>query len=94
MVHSIVALQTGYSLWTRDIEAGILPACRELGITLVARGEDVVATCRTKRVARLEENAEASDVRLSADEVEAIAAALPAVHGNRYSERAMRAVNR
>jgi len=35
-VHPIAALQTEYSLWTRDIEAAILPACRELGVTLVA----------------------------------------------------------
>ncbi|MBN1201047.1 MAG: aldo/keto reductase [Anaerolineae bacterium] len=35
-VHPISALQTEYSLWTRDLEAGILPTCRELGITLVA----------------------------------------------------------
>ena len=35
-VHPITALQTEYSLWTRDIEAEILPAIRELGIGLVA----------------------------------------------------------
>ena len=34
-VHPIAALQTEYSLWTRDVEAEILPACRELGISLV-----------------------------------------------------------
>lgn len=161
VVHPIAALQTEYSLWTRDIEAEILPACRELGITLVAysplgrgfltgqytstaqfeagdfrlsgprfqgenfeqnlalvqvvreraaarkctaaqlalawvlaRGEDVVAIPGTRRVARLEENAAALDVKLSAEEVESIAAALPAVHGDRYAEGAMRAVNR
>jgi len=32
----IAALQTEYSLWTRDVEAEILPACRELGIAFVA----------------------------------------------------------
>lgn len=161
VVHPIAALQTEYSLWTRDIEAEILPACRELGITLVAysplgrgfltgqytstaqfeagdfrlsgprfqgenfernlalvqvvreraiamkctpaqlalawvlaRGKDVVAIPGTKRVARLQENAAAMDVNLSPEEVEAIAAALPAVHGDRYSEGAMRGVNR
>ena len=35
-VHPITALQTEYSLWTRDLEAEILPTLRELGIGLVA----------------------------------------------------------
>jgi aryl-alcohol dehydrogenase-like predicted oxidoreductase len=35
-VHPITALQTEYSLWTRDLEAEILSTCRELGITVVA----------------------------------------------------------
>jgi aryl-alcohol dehydrogenase-like predicted oxidoreductase len=35
-VHPIAALQTEYSLWTRDPEAEILPAVRELGIAFVA----------------------------------------------------------
>ena len=34
-VHPIAALQTEYSLWSRDVEAEILPACRELGIGFV-----------------------------------------------------------
>jgi aryl-alcohol dehydrogenase-like predicted oxidoreductase len=34
-VHPITALQTEYSLWTRDVEAEILPAIRALGIGLV-----------------------------------------------------------
>jgi len=34
-VHPIAALQTEYSLWTRDVEAEILPTCRALGIALV-----------------------------------------------------------
>src|SRR3546814_12462983 len=34
-VHPIAALQSEYSLWTRDVEAEILPACRELGIGFV-----------------------------------------------------------
>ena len=34
--HPITALQTEYSLWSRDVEAEILPACRELGIGFVA----------------------------------------------------------
>jgi len=35
-VHPITALQTEYSLWTRDVEDGILPTVRELGIGFVA----------------------------------------------------------
>src|SRR5580704_13922140 len=35
-VHAIAAVQTEYSLWTRDPEDEILPACRELGIGFVA----------------------------------------------------------
>ena len=35
-VHTIAALQIEYSLWTRDIEAEVLPTIRELGIGLVA----------------------------------------------------------
>jgi aryl-alcohol dehydrogenase-like predicted oxidoreductase len=35
-VHPMSALQTEYSLWTRDVEADILPLCGELGIGFVA----------------------------------------------------------
>ena len=35
-VHPIAALQTEYSLWTRDPEEQILAACRELGVGFVA----------------------------------------------------------
>jgi aryl-alcohol dehydrogenase-like predicted oxidoreductase len=35
-VHPVSALQTEYSLWSRDPEDGILDACRELGIGFVA----------------------------------------------------------
>jgi aryl-alcohol dehydrogenase-like predicted oxidoreductase len=35
-VHPITALQSEYSLWTRDVEGDILDTCRELGIALVA----------------------------------------------------------
>lgn len=34
-VHQISALQTEYSLWSRDVEDEILPLCRELGIGFV-----------------------------------------------------------
>lgn len=35
-VHPITALQSEYSLWTRDLEADVLPTARELGIGFVA----------------------------------------------------------
>src|SRR5947208_1519366 len=35
-VHPITALQSEYSLWTRDLEEEILDTCRELGIGIVA----------------------------------------------------------
>ena len=55
-VHPIAALQTEYSLWTRDVESEILPTCRELGIGFVAysplgRG---FLTARFKKVDDLE----------------------------------------
>jgi aryl-alcohol dehydrogenase-like predicted oxidoreductase len=34
-VHPITALQTEYSIWSRDVEDEILPVCRELGIGFV-----------------------------------------------------------
>jgi aryl-alcohol dehydrogenase-like predicted oxidoreductase len=36
VVHPIAAVQTEYSLWTRDPEQGVIGACRELGIGFVA----------------------------------------------------------
>jgi len=35
-VHPITALQTEYSLWTREVEKDSLPACRECGVGFVA----------------------------------------------------------
>ena len=35
-VHPITALQSEYSLWTRDVGAEVLPTCRELGVGFVA----------------------------------------------------------
>ncbi|MDQ0994569.1 aldo/keto reductase [Streptomyces sp. V3I7] len=34
-VHPVTAVQTEYSLWSRDPEEGVLPTCRELGIGFV-----------------------------------------------------------
>ena len=35
-VHPIAAIQSEYSLWTREPELDVLPACRELGVSFVA----------------------------------------------------------
>ena len=35
-VHPITALESEYSLWSREVEAEILPTCRELGIGFIA----------------------------------------------------------
>ena len=35
-VHPIAALQSEYSLWSRDAEAEVLPACAELGVSFIA----------------------------------------------------------
>jgi aryl-alcohol dehydrogenase-like predicted oxidoreductase len=35
-VHPIAAVQYEYSMWTRDVERGLLATCRELGVALVA----------------------------------------------------------
>jgi aryl-alcohol dehydrogenase-like predicted oxidoreductase len=157
-VHPITAVQTEYSLWTRDPEDDILATLRELGIGFVAysplgrgfltgqirslddlpeddwrrtnprfqeealqenirladvvsefaqrrgvtpaqlaiawvlaKGEDVVPIPGTKSPERLEENAGAADVKLSADEVEELDNAISpdAVRGERYHESMM-----
>lgn len=161
-VHQIAALQTEYSLWTRDVEAEILPTCRALGIGFVAysplgrgfltgaiaaadslaandwrrqnprfqgdnadhnralvdaiaaiarardctpaqlalawlldRGEDIVPIPGTRRIARLDENAAAARIALTAEERTAIDAALAthAVSGTRYPEASMAALD-
>jgi aryl-alcohol dehydrogenase-like predicted oxidoreductase len=160
-VHPITAVQSEYSLWTRDVEAEILPTLRELGIGLVAyaplgrgflsghftspdeldegdfrrsgprfsgenlqdnlklaarvrelaeekgitpgqlalawvlhRWEHIVPIPGTKRVRYLEENLGAAEVELSPEEVERIAAEVPAASGDRYDQQGMRTVNR
>ena len=162
-VHPLSALQSEYSLWSRDIEAAVLPVCRELGIGLVAysplgrgflsgqikkfedlatddyrrnsprfqgdnfkrnldlvrrleaiaaekrcktsqlalawvlaQGEDMVPIPGTRRIAYLEENAAALDIKLSHADLKRIAAAMPpeAVAGTRYPEQTMKMVGR
>lgn len=160
-VHPIAALQTEYSLWTRDPEEENLQALRELGIGLVAysplgrgfltgtfrspddipegdwrrnnprfqgdnfrhnleladrireiaeakgctpaqlalawllaQGPDVVPIPGTRSIARLEENAAAAALPLTAAELQELNTALPAAAGTRYPEAAMPMVNR
>ncbi|MGW0805624.1 aldo/keto reductase [Nonomuraea sp. NPDC002799] len=151
--HPIAALQSEYSLFTRGLEAEILPAARELGTALVAyspisrglltgvlpsaeelpaddfrrhmprnigenaehnralaaevrtiadasgltaaqlalawllaQGDDIVPIPGTKRLRYLEENTAAADVTLTSEQLDALAAAVPAdaVRGARY----------
>ena len=163
-VHPIAALQTEWSLWTRDVEEnGVLDTVRELGIGFVAysplgrgfltgrfqrfeelpeddyrrnnprwqgenfqknldlvrevealarekgctasqlalawvlaQGDDVVPIPGTKRVKYLEENAAATRVQLSADDLARIEAVFPVgvAAGTRYPEGGMRTVHR
>jgi aryl-alcohol dehydrogenase-like predicted oxidoreductase len=160
--HPLTAVQSEYSLWTRDPEDEVLPTLRELGIGLVAysplgrgfltgqirsmddlpeddwrrsnprfqeealrqnveladrvkeladerdvtpaqlalawvlaKGEDIVPIPGTKSPRRLEENAAASEIELSAEDVATLDEAIPpeAVKGGRYVERDMALLN-
>ncbi|MDQ0964300.1 aryl-alcohol dehydrogenase-like predicted oxidoreductase [Streptomyces sp. B4I13] len=160
-VHPVTAVQSEYSLWSRDVEAEVLPACRELGIGFVpysplgrgflagrfasldeldandwrrenprfqdanlkanlrlaekvkeiaaekevtpaqlaiawvlAQGEDLVPIPGTKRRSYLEQNAAATAIALSEDDLARIDAELPEAAGQRYDEAGMRSVNR
>ena len=155
-VHPLVAVETEYSLWSRDVEKEILPACRELGIGfmayaplgrgfltatmktldallpkdrrrehprfspdnigknavllapleriaaakkstaaqvaiawLLAQGGDIVPIPGTKRRAYLEQNCAAVEIRLTKDEIDALARAFPlnVTAGTRYPEK-------
>jgi aryl-alcohol dehydrogenase-like predicted oxidoreductase len=155
-VHPITALQSEWSLWTRDIEPEVAPTCSELGIGIVPfsplgrgfltgqvtldglaaddmrrnlprfeqanfdrnlaivaavrelaaergvtpgqlalawvqhRGEHVVPIPGTKRRKYLEENVAAAALELTADDLAAIDAAVPAAAGGRYTEEFLR----
>ena len=160
--HPITAVQSEYSLWTRDVEDEVLATLRELGIGLVAysplgrgfltgqirslsdlpeddwrrtnprfqeetlqdnlkladrvselaeqrgvapaqlaiawvmaKGEDVVPIPGTKSPRRLEENAAAADIELSAREIAQLddAVSREAVRGNRYPDEMMALLN-
>jgi aryl-alcohol dehydrogenase-like predicted oxidoreductase len=159
-VHPITALQTEYSLWSREPERELLATCRELGIAFVAysplgrgfltgrfrspddlaaddwrrqnprfAGENfqknlaivarVEALAKAKsctpaqlaiawmltrdsnifpipgstRAERVEENAAAAGIQLSAEDMASLDAIAPVVAGDRYTEGGMRAVN-
>src|SRR3954463_3581390 len=159
-VHPIAAVQTEYSLWTRDPETEVIPTCRELGIGFVpysplgrgflsgrfsspeelddddfrrhgprftgenldanlriaakvkeiasekgitpaqlavawilAQGDDLVPIPGTKRRTYLEENAGATDVELTDEDLARIDAELPEPAGARYDEAGMATVN-
>ena len=160
-VHRIAALQTEYSLWSREPEDELLGTCRELGVAFVAysplgrgfltgrfrtpedlapddwrrnnprfqgenfarnlrlveqvqslarekgctpaqlalawllsRGTDVIPIPGSTRAERVEENARAVDVELSAVERTTLDDIALGVAGERYAEGGMRAVNR
>ena len=63
---------------------------------LLAKGDDIAPIPGTKRRAYLEENVAAADIRLSADDVAALDAALPpgSIAGPRYTENQMAMVDR
>ena len=159
-VHPITALQSEYSLWTRDPEARVLAVLRELGIGLVAysplgrgfltgairsvedfaeddsrktnprfigenfehnlraveevtaiaaevgatpaqvalawvlaRGEDIVPIPGTKRVARLEENVAADEVRLAPEQIDRLTHVTPPA-GDHHNAQQMTMIER
>jgi len=159
-VHPIAALQTEYSLWSRDPEGGLLATCRELGIGfvaysplgrgfltgrfrsiddlepddwrrqnprfqgdnfqknldvvaqvqtlareqgctpaqlalawLLAQGEDIVPIPGSTSAARVEENAGAAALTLTAEDLVSLAALAPQVVGARYMDGGMKLVN-
>jgi aryl-alcohol dehydrogenase-like predicted oxidoreductase len=158
--HPLTAVQTEYSLWSRDVEQAVLPTLRELGIGLVAysplgrgflsgrfkslddldpgdwrrtqprfqgengkcnialaekvqqlaeqkgvtpaqlalawvlaQGDDVVPIPGTKRREYLEQNAQAAEVELTADDLARIDEELPDAAGDRYDADGMRTIN-
>ncbi len=62
---------------------------------VLAKGNDIVPIPGTKSPTRLEENAAAVDVRLSAEEIEGLDGAVSpqAVRGSRYPEQMMALIN-
>jgi aryl-alcohol dehydrogenase-like predicted oxidoreductase len=75
-------------------QIGCTPAQAALA-WLLAQGEDVVPIPGTRKVSRLEENAAAAELVLTAEQVAALAAAIPPeqVAGDRYVDAGMAEVN-
>lgn len=74
-------------------EKDVTPA--QLAIAWVlARGEDLVPIPGTKRRTYLEQNAAATGIELTAQDLARIDAELPRAAGERYDEAGMRTVNR
>src|SRR6266542_1788532 len=105
-VHPITALQTEYSLFSREPEDQLLATVRELGIGFVAssqlaiawvlaQGDDSVPIPGTKRRRYLEENLGALDVKLTPGELASIDAVAPrgVAAGDRYGPAQMATVN-
>ncbi|GAA0373268.1 aldo/keto reductase [Microbispora corallina] len=61
---------------------------------VIAQGEDVVPIPGTKRVARLEENAAATEIRLTAEQITVLDGLAAQVAGERYNAEGMRSLNR
>lgn len=92
-------LASNLSLVKRLEELAAEKKCRPAQLALawlLARGEDLFPIPGTKRVERLEENVGALEVALTPDDLSRMDAAFPAgaARGDRYSEQAMRALNR
>ncbi|AZH31837.1 aldo/keto reductase [Paenibacillus sp. M-152] len=62
-VHPISAIQSEYSIWTRDIEEEVVPTAKELGITLVAYSPLSRGFITGER--HINENLQADDIRNS-----------------------------
>ncbi|MBC9911250.1 aldo/keto reductase [Chitinophaga varians] len=87
-------LQTVTALESFAKEKGITSAQLSLA-WLLAQGEDIIPIPGTKRRKYLQENAAAADVQLSAADLEKINAILKdGIAGSRYSEGALKLVNR
>jgi aryl-alcohol dehydrogenase-like predicted oxidoreductase len=85
--HPTAALQTEYSLWTRDVEDEVLPTCRDLGIGFVAHsplGRGFFTA--TKRPERVAENVGAAAVALDAGDLAELGTGIPkgTTAGTRY----------
>ena len=110
-VFPVAAVQSEYSLWTRDPEDQVLAACAELvrelaaarGATpaqvalawLLAQHPFVVPIPGTRRRERVDENASATSVALSADGLADLNALIDRIDvtGNRYDPAGMKMVN-